>query len=67
MRRESKIATINENINQAISDLNSIKTAITEKGVAVDDLLETSQYANKVRDVYTKGKQDEYNTFWDRF
>ena len=59
------MATLTENINQAIADFNGIKTAITEKGVPVADTDGTETYAAAVKRVYAKGKADELDEFWD--
>lgn len=61
------MGTLNENINQANSDFNAIKDKIVECGVEVADGTPTYQLRNKVIEVYNKGKQDEYNAFWDVF
>lgn len=61
------MATIIENADKAISDFNSIKTAITEKGVDVTDTDGTDSYGGKVRQVYDKGKADMLSEFWDKW
>ena len=61
------MATILENADKAISDFNSIKTAITEKGVDVADTDGTNSYGGKVRQVYDKGKADILSEFWDKW
>lgn len=45
------MATLEENINQAISDFDDIKAAIEEQGVAVPNGTDTSEYGNKVRSI----------------
>lgn len=47
------MATLSQNITQAISDFNSIKTAILNKGVSVPSNTPTSQYAGKITDIPT--------------
>lgn len=49
------MATLEENINQAISDFDAIKAAIEEKGVIVAHGTDTSEYAAKISEVYEKG------------
>lgn len=61
------MATLEMNIDQVNSDFNGIKTAITAKGVEVEDGTATSEYADKVTEVYEKGKQAEYDKFWDSY
>lgn len=61
------MATLEMNVNQVNSDFQSIKTAITDKGIAIDDGTKTSEYADKVSDVYEAGQQSEYDRFWDAF
>lgn len=51
------MATLKMNVNQVNSDFQSIKTAITDKGVAIDDGTKTSEYADKVSDVYEAGQK----------
>lgn len=51
------MATLEMNVNQANSDFQSIKTAITDKGVTIDDGTKTSEYASKVEEVYEAGQQ----------
>jgi hypothetical protein len=45
------MATLSENVAQAISDFNSIKAAIINKGVEVPSGTPTSQYAEKIEDI----------------
>jgi hypothetical protein len=59
------MGTLSENINQVNSDFNAIKDKIVECGVEVADGTPTYQLRNKVTEVYNKGKQDEYDAFWD--
>ncbi|MCR5653122.1 MAG: leucine-rich repeat domain-containing protein, partial [Ruminococcus sp.] len=47
------MATLNQNINQAISDFGAIKTAIENKGVTVSSGTPTSQYASKINSIQT--------------
>ena len=61
------MASLEINVNQVNSDFNGIKTAITTAGVEVADGTATSEYADKVNEVYEKGKQAEYDAFWDSF
>lgn len=49
------MATLKENINKAISDFDSIETAIEDCGVDVPYDTDTSEYGDKVREVYAKG------------
>ncbi len=52
------MGTIKETIQQAIADFNNIETAIEESGVDVPYGTDTSEYGNKVREVYSKGISD---------
>lgn len=52
------MATLKENIKQAIADFDSIETAIEECGVNVPYDTDTSEYGDKVREVYAKGLSD---------
>ena len=47
------MATLSQNITQAISDFESIKTAIQNKGVSVPSGTPTSQYASKISSIQT--------------
>jgi hypothetical protein len=55
------------NANQANSDFVAIKGKIVEKGVEVADGTRTAEYARKVDEVYEKGKQAQYDEFWDAY
>ena len=50
------MATLIDNVNQAISDFDSIKTAIIDKGVDVPTDTPTSQYASKISSITSGGK-----------
>lgn len=52
------MASLKENIKQAISDFNNIESAIEECGVDVPYDTDTSEYGDKVREVYAKGFAD---------
>jgi hypothetical protein len=45
----------------------AIKNKIISNGVEVVEGTPTYEYADKVDEVYEKGKKDEYDAFWDRF
>lgn len=45
------MATLEENIQQAISDFDDIENAIKEQGVDVPDGTDTSEYGNKIRSI----------------
>ena len=47
------MATLEENINQAISDFDDIEAAIEEKGVDVPAGTDTSNYGNLIRSIPT--------------
>lgn len=49
------MATLEENINQAIADFDDIKAAIEEQGVEVPNGTDTSEYGNKVRSIQGGG------------
>ena len=59
------MATLEENINQLDSDIQAIKEKIVEKGIEIAEGTKTEEYAAKVSQVYNKGRQDEYDEFWD--
>lgn len=61
------MATLAQNIQRAINDFNSIENAIVQKGVPVPDGTPTSEYAEKVEDVFEAGKKSEHDAFWDEF
>lgn len=52
------MATLEENIKQAIADFDNIENAIEECGIDVPYDTNTSEYGNKVREVYAKGLAD---------
>ena len=45
------MATLEENINQAIADFDAIEAAIKEQGVDVPNGTDTSEYADKIRSI----------------
>ena len=49
------MATLQENIKQAIADFDSIENAIEECGVDVPYGTDTSEYGTLVKEVYAKG------------
>lgn len=51
------MATLKENINQAIADFDSIKEAIENKGVEVPNGTPTSQYGSKINEISDYMKQ----------
>ncbi len=55
------MAILQDNINQVNSDFNGIKTAITANGVEVADGTATSEYADKVNEVYEAGRQSMFD------
>jgi len=57
------MAILEMNIDQVNSDFNGIKTAITATGVDVADGTATSEYADKVSEVYKRGRQ----SWWDDY
>ena len=66
------MASLEINVNQVNSDFNGIKNAIIATGVEVADGIATSEYANKVTEVYEAGKasgggDSYYDAFWDTF
>lgn len=69
--QENTISEQNETIDelnytkeQNEADFAEIKTAISAKGVDITDDTPTSDYAEKVDEVYSAGKEAEYNNFW---
>lgn len=61
----TEIERLQMNANQANADFVAIKNKIVEKGVEVADGTKTAEYAPKVDEVYEKGKQAQYDEFWD--
>ena len=57
------MASLEINVNQVNSDFNGIKKAIIDTGVEVSDGTTTSEYADKVNEVYKKGRQ----SWWDDY
>lgn len=53
-------SSLDTNVHQAISDFNSVKDKFVENGVEVSDGTKTSEYADKVDEVYSVGKSDGY-------
>lgn len=54
-----------DNLAQVYDDFGAIKESITSKGVEVPDGTPTSEYADKVDEVYEAGKKSQYDEFWD--
>lgn len=61
------MANLITNVNQACADLANIKRAITDKGVEVASGTPSSEYADKVNEVYEAGKQAEQDAFWSAY
>lgn len=68
------MASLEENINQAIADFDDIEAAIKEQGVDVPSGTDTSLYGTLIRKIegdtqaaYEAGKQAEYDIFWDGY
>lgn len=57
------MATLKENIQKAISDFDKIESAIKECGVDVPYDTDTSEYGNKVKEVYAKGASEAKSVF----
>lgn len=55
--------TVSEVLQQAISDFDTIENAIEECGVDVPYDTDTSEYGNKVKEVYAKGVADSKSVF----
>ena len=55
------MANLLENINQACADFSNIKKAITDKGVEIASGTPSSEYADKVSEVYDAGKAYAYS------
>lgn len=55
------MADIVTNINRAISDFDSIKSAIEDKGVTVGNV-PTSQYADKISEIQSGGQETYFNS-----
>lgn len=63
----TSIEKLQNNVNQVNSDFNAIKGKIVECGVEVADGTPTYELRHKVTEVYNKGKQAEYDAFWDAY
>lgn len=61
----TEIERLQESANQINSDFQAIRSAIVDSGVEVADGTRTAEYGAKVREIYEKSKQDEYDAFWD--
>lgn len=59
------MANLTQNIAQVNADFQAIKTKIKNCGVEVADGTPTSQYSDKVSEVYEAGKQAEHDLLWD--
>ena len=59
------MASLEINVRQTNADFQAIKNKIVEKGVEVADGTRTAEYAPKVDEVYEKGKQAQYDEFWE--
>lgn len=55
------MANLVENINRAIADFDSIKTAIEDKGIDVGNA-PTSEYGNKIAEIQTGGQEIYFNS-----
>lgn len=53
-------STLDSNVHQAISDFKSVKDKMLDKGVYISDDTKTSEYDDKVDEVYSVGKSDGY-------
>lgn len=51
------MATLEQNIEQAIADFDDIEAAIKEQGVEVPDGTDTSEYGNKIRQIVGGGSE----------
>ena len=61
------MATLDINVRQVNADFQAIKSKIVESGVTVADGTPTSGYAEKIGEVYSAGREAEYNEFWDEY
>lgn len=56
------MASLEENIKRAMSDFDAIQAAIEEKGIAVPEGTDTSEYGDKIRQIQGSGTVDQtYN------
>lgn len=55
------MANLVTNINRAIADFDSIKTAIEDKGIDVGNA-PTSEYGNKISEIQTGGQEIYFNS-----
>lgn len=61
------MASLEMNVRQTNADFQAIKSKLIEKGVEVADGTRTADYAEKVDEVYEKGKKSQYDEFWDNY
>jgi hypothetical protein len=61
------MATLEQNVRQVNADFQAIKAKIVENGVEVADGTKTAEYAQKIDEVYEKGRQDEHDAFWSAY
>lgn len=61
------MANLEINIRQANADFVAIKEKFVANGVEVAEGTRTSEYAQKVDEVYEAGKKAEYDAFWDAY
>lgn len=59
--------TLQENVNQAISDFDSIQQAIIDKGIEVPNGTPTSEYADKIGTIKGGGIDTSELTSFDYF
>lgn len=59
------MATLDINIRQANSDFQAIKTALNIVGAGIEEGTKTSEYAEKVIEVYEAGKKTEHEAKWN--
>lgn len=71
MTLRDKVNLLISNMQRAISDFNSIKTALIEKGADMPEGTSTSDYPEKINEVYEAGKsqggisEEMIDTFWN--
>ncbi len=61
------MATLEINVRQVNSDFQAIKNELVKSGVEVAEGTKTSEYADKVGEVYEAGRKAEHDVFWDNF
>lgn len=61
------MASLETNVRQTNADFQAIKNKIVEKGIDIPEGTRTAEYASKIDSVHQKGKDAEYDRFWNAY